>query len=1150
MNTNQIRKFATEARTELLKGVSNKLKAYFNEIGTPHIVPQRVQGGCLFGEQVQDETFYRAWQSLHQHIRLYGFKVTVENVAYTWFNRLVAINILTKNALAEPLLQFSNPTIRVPHIVEQARAGQLPEMNVETRRKLNELLDDDTKTFEQFSLLIDAYCISNPIINKCFGAVDDFSYLLLPNNILAQGGLVDRLNSTEYITDEDYRSPELIGWLYQFYISEKKDEVFAKKGKFESDEIPAATQIFTPNWIVKYMVQNSLGRIYLDTETYSALASNMKYLVQTEESGEKFVWTDVKELTCADLACGSGHILNECFDMLYDIYIEQGYSRRDAIESIFAHNLLGLDIDTRAKQMATFALLLKACRRDASFADAHAMPRVYDMPDPYPQKESLQETLSHFFLGGNPKMISETADAIKLFDEAKNLGSIMKFKISPSTREAIVRRLAEYRQAGHTDVDSLFRYLDIILALTDKYAALVMNPPYMGSGNMNPVLSKYVKSNYEEGKADLFSTFMILAINRLAPNGKYGMINMHSWMFLSSFEKLRESILTYQQIDSLLHLGPRTFDELSGEVVQNAAFVITKKKPTTTGVYYRLVDGKNCADKERMFNEAETSEKIYYPHIAQNNFDKIPGCPIGYWVSQTIIESISGNKISDYTFSDGQILTGDNNRFLRLFWEVNGQNVGKNKKWPLMTKGGTFRRWYGNTLHVVDFSEQAITHYKTDKSARLLNEKYWYREAVSWSVIAIGKPSFRYLPEGTLFNKVAYSIFFNNPTDKYLIVGVLNSKYAEYYLSIINPTLTTTIKDVSYIPCKLPLNVDLINKLVIQNIEFSKLDWDAHETSFEFEVNEFVSLSQEYKSNTLDNLFNLYKQIWGNRFIQLHKNEEELNKQFIACYDLVNELTHEVPLNEITILQQGEITIENDQIKWNDDVIVKQLISYAIGCWMGRYRLDKPGLHIAHPEPTEEEVVTYNYNGTDFEIDDDGIIPILTEDSNFADNAYHRLRDFLRIAFGEENLIENINFIQNALGKTIETYFIKDFWKDHKKMYQNRPIYWLFSSKKGAFQCLVYMHRMNAYTAEIVRTKYLLPHIDSLKLRIAELRANDAMLSTAQRRNMERLIKELDECNEYHERLHAVADQQIAFDLDDGVVVNYAKFGDVLAKIK
>lgn len=1160
MNTNQIRKFATEARILLLKGVSNSLRTFFSDSGEPIIVPKPVQGGCAFGAQTKDEAFLRRWQSLQHQITLHGFRWVVEQVAYTWFNRLVAINILAKNNLAEPMLQFANPALRVPYIVEQARAGHFPEMSAVDKAMLRELLNDDAKTFEQFSLLIGCYCTANPIILRCFGRVDDYSFLLLPSNILSEGEIVDMLNRSDLITDDDYRSPELIGWLYQFYISERKNEVFAKKGKFEADEIPAATQIFTPNWIVKYMVQNSLGRIYLDNEPYSELKERMQYLVPAEPSSEKFTFVDVRELTCADLACGSGHILNECFDLLYDIYIEQGYSRRDAVENIFAQNLIGIDIDTRAKQLTTFALLLKACRRDASFADAHAMPRVFDMPEPYRSDTDLRDTLRHFFLGGTPTQIDETAEAIALFDYAEDLGSIMRFNISPGTREAIVRRLAEYRASQIHTYDDLFPYFDVILALTDRYAALVMNPPYMGSGNMNATLSKYVKDEYEEGKADLFSVFMLLAIDRLLPNGKYGMINMQSWMFLSSFEKLRTRLLTENRIDNMLHLGPRTFDELSGEVVQNTAFVITNcEGKDATGAYYRLIDGKNCGDKERMFLEVREHDgnRIYYPNVSQQDFEKIPGCPIGYWVSEKVRETFTRNlPLSAVCKPTQGLATADNGRFLRSWIEVSQNRIGfgfenaasaarSQKKWFPCNKGGGQRKWYGNQSEVIDWEHdgEAIKNYP---GAVIRNEHCYYKESVAWNMISSGFLSFRYFPKGFILNNASNAITEGN---LYAILGYLSSPLTLKVANLINPTLNLSNGVVAKFPYVV-VETKEYESLVKQNIFISKQDWDAHETSWDFKENELVRIFNDNGWGTLDIVVSEYKREWERLFMQLHANEEELNRQFIEIYGLQDELTPDVPLDEITILQQGEIHIENNDIVWHNDDIVKQLISYAIGCWMGRYRLDKPGLHIAHPNPTAEEVCTYTYNGSELEIDDDGIIPILSADSQFADNACHRLRDFLRIAFGEENLLENINFIETCLGKSLEAYFIKDFWKDHKKMYQNRPIYWLFSSKKGAFQCLAYMPRMDAYTVERVRSKYLLPHMDWLTHRINELRANDAMLTTAQRKTAELLEKELSECREYHERLHYVADQQISFDLDDGVVVNYAKFGDILAKIK
>lgn len=1186
MNTNQIRKFATEARVHLLKGVSNSLRSFFRENGEPVIEPKPVQGGCAFGEQIKDEAFLRQWQSLQHQISLHGFRGVVEQVAYTWFNRFVAINILAKNNLAEPMLQFANTALRVPYIVEQARAGHFPEMSAADMATLRELLNNDALTYKQFSLLIGCYCTANPIIRRCFGRVDDYSFLLLPSNILFEGEIVDMLNRSDLITDDDYRSPELIGWLYQFYISERKDEVFAKKGKFEADEIPAATQIFTPNWIVKYMVQNSLGRIYLDNEPYSELKASMQYLVPAEPSSERFTFVDVKELTCADLACGSGHILNECFDLLYDIYIEQGYSRRDAVESIFAHNLIGIDIDTRAKQLATFALLLKACRRDATFADAHAMPRVLDMPEPYRSNISIRDTLHHFFLGGTPKQIDETAEAIALFDHAEDLGSIMRFNISPGTREAIVRRLAEYRASEISDFDGLFPYFDVILALTDKYATLIANPPYMGRGHMTDVLSNYLDKNYPNTKADLFATFMDMMIDKTAECGRTAFITMESWMFLSSFEKFRKDIVENYYISSLGHFGWH----IIGIAFGTAMTVIEKAKPNgRKGEYsYLTID-----DVDRNINIPYVFPKKdngRYAVISQSNFAKIPGSPIGYWVSEKIAFLFNNPLISDVAETRLGMATANNPLFVRLFWEVAFNNLKKDctnsidsqqssEKWYPYAKGGSYKKWYGNNECVVNWKNNgyAIRTY-SDENGKIrshnYNLDYIFKKGITWNALSSGKTSFRIM-ENSLFDNAGSSLFCNDAI-YYNLLGFLNSKLLPEIIPLINPTYNYQPGTIASIPF---LNIE-IRDVVNKNISISKEDWDAHETSWDFKQNELVKLggavshctdtsdqctkscddtSHLLSSNCdetphlltrLEDLMNAYKRKWERLFMQLHANEEELNCQFIEIYGLQDELTPDVPLDEITILQQGEIHIENNDIVWHDDVIAKQLISYAIGCWMGRYRLDKPGLHIAHPNPTAEEVCTYTHNGSEFEIDDDGIIPILSADSQFADNACNRLRDFLRIVFDEEDLQENINFIETCLGKSLEAYFIKDFWKDHKKMYQNRPIYWLFSSQKGAFQCLAYMHRMDAYTVERVRSKYLLPHMDWLTHRINELRADDAMLTTAQRKTAERLEKELAECREYHERLHYVADRQIAFDLDDGVVVNYAKFGDILAKIK
>lgn len=1199
MDTNRIKKFATEARNILKKGIAAKITSLgFDSKGNvqEQHKPQLMQGGSLWNGQLQTEGFYHRWMALYNRVNQKGIKEVYEEAAYTWFNRLMAIRILQKNGLCEGVMDYADAA-RTPQIVNEARTGNIPQMSEENRRHLMELLDDDTKVTEQFALLMTAWCQQNAIISACFGGIADYTELLLPNNILAEGGFVDMINHTEFIMDEEYQSPELIGWLYQFYISERKDEVFAKKGKFEADEIPAATQIFTPNWIVKYMVQNTVGRIYLDNNPWTAdeFKPKWKYLVTPTEPTPQdsiYRYDELTDLKVGDLACGSGHILNECFDLLYDLYISEGYSRREAIENIFQKNLTGIDLDTRAKQMATFALLLKASQKDQSFADAHVLPHVLSMPqcDRYTWRNLNGHFNCRYGLHCPEASAKELDAAFTLMEDADSLGSIMKFDVSDTTRLYIQQCIEQYEGDSMRDKSfkSFIHGLKLILSLTEKYSALVMNPPYMGSGNMNPQLSKYVKDNYEEGKADMFSVFMILAIDLLTQNGKYGMINMHSWMFLSSFEELRKHIINQQQIDNLLHLGPRTFDELSGEVVQNAAFVITKRIPTRVSTYFRLVDGKNCADKERMFIESNRIEYIYYPNISQSNFAKIPGCPIGYWLSAIFIDAFNNKLIDNVSEPRSGVMTGNDAQFTRLFFECSKKKIAVNMRtfdqaknsdyrWFIVTRGGGFRKWFGNYDLVNDLYKGGINITNGKGNYRLRDPKYYFLEGLTWNMISSTKPSFRYVPEGVLFGNSAPTLFANKGIDIYYLLGFLNTKVAYTYFNLINPTINVTKSDVGSLPYIYVQKS--INDIVKSNVSFTKQDWDAHETSWDFKRNELLSIDEEtYIQNinwqiekhfkatgkqicidpaapqfdSLEWCFEQYKEKWERMFTQLHENEEELNRQFIDIYGLQDELSPEVPQNEITILQQGEIKIEDNQIKWNNDVLMKQLISYAVGVWMGRYRLDKPGLNIAHPEPTDEELAPYNYQGTTVNIDDDGIIPILPQGCPFDDNLPNRIADFIRIAFGEEHLTENLNYMEKQLGMSIEQYVLKDFWKDHKKMYQNRPIYWLWASKKGAFKCITYMHRMDAYTAERVRSKYLLPYIEMLQNKVNDLSNRAAQLSTTERRQLDNYKKTLEECNEYHDRLQVLAEdtERTTFDLDDGVVVNYAKYGDVLAKLK
>ena len=1177
METNQIKKFAQEARKVLLEGIDNKLgllgfdkQGYIAEEkmpvrGTDHIV--------FMGKVITDMTFYDKWMSLRERIIEKGIKEVKEEAAYTWFNRFVAIRIMVKNGFTEPVLEYQSASLRLPRIVADARRGIYAPMSESDRASLMALLDNDALITEQFTLLIINYCHRNPILSACFGSMDDYTELLLPVNILAEGGFVDMLNHTEFITEDDYRQSELIGWLYQFYISEKKDEVFASfknKKKAEADDIPAATQIFTPNWIVKYMVQNTVGRIYLDNNPYAMdIKEQMKYLVEPAEptpAEAVFHYDDIHSLSVADLGCGSGHILNEAFDLLYSIYIEEGYNRRKAIEDIFRFNLLGVDLDTRAKQLAMFALLIKACQKDNSFLDAHCLPRVLDMSVASKVRRlnadgCVAELLTEFFAGANKELITETLDALVLMEQADNLGSIMKFELSETTRTAIAMRSREWKEIGtdNNKIKMLLSAFDIILALTDKYAALVMNPPYMGRGNMNDKLATYLDKNYPLAKQDLFATFMQVMIDKTIEKGFSSFITMESWMFLSSFEKLRKSIIENYYISSLGHFGWH----IIGIAFGTAMTVVQKTKCLgRRGEYsYLTIDDINRnINIPFVFPKKDNGR---YAIVSQQNFEKIPGSPIGYWVSEKIINLFSKDiSISKYSIARSGFSTGNNEAFIRNWHEVSINQIGfnindnasfiKSKcKYVPFTAGGIFRRWYGNVDSVVNWICPEKMH-----RPRTTYMNLYFKPAITWNAITSGNLSCRAYDSGFLFEHAAASLFVNEDYKSEYFLAYINTSVFKAILRILNPTLNNGAEIVSSVPIILS-NEDYILGIVQQNITISKTDWNAHETSWDFEenpllsyINKEIAEGETGKSYSISALYNLYTTDWEERFMQLHANEEELNRQFIEIYGLQDELTPDVPLDEVTILQQGEIKVGDNRIEFQPDVVVKQFISYAVGCMMGRYRLDKPGLHIAHPNPTDDEVCTYSYNGRNFTIDDDAIIPLMARDTVFTDNAGERFREFLKVALGEDTLTENLNFIEAALGKDIDTYFVKDFWKDHLSRYQRRPIYWLFASKKGAFQCITYMHRMNPYTVEQIRNKYLLPHIEYLGTRIAEMESRAATLSTKERKDMAKLQKDLEECREYHDRLHLVADKQIDFDLDDGVVVNYAKFEDVVVKLK
>ena len=1187
METTKLKRFATEARAKLRAGVATKIKSLgFDSDGNavPGSEPTRMVGGCTWNGQILPSAFAEQWEALRHRLQSKGLKEVVEEAAYTWFNRLMAIRILAMNGISEPVLRFVDEA-RTPKIVDDARQGRVIPMSDQQLQRLNRLFADPTRISEQFALLVTEFCHQTPILQACFGSLADYTELLLPNNILDKGGFIDMLNSADFITEDDYKSAELIGWLYQFYISDRKDEVFAKKGKVEADEIPAATQIFTPNWIVKYMVQNA---ILPQVRSNRLPEKDKKYLINDELPEEP---KKPKDLKVADLACGSGHILNECFDLLFDLYIASGYGRADAIESIFANNLIGIDIDERARQLATFALMLKACQKDESFADAHILPNILTAPEMPELVPNPKGYLPHFFLGNYDHEIDEAWEAVK---DAHTLGSIIKFNISPATRSKMEQKVNEWRREGEIShgIQAGLPIMDFILALTNSYDAIVMNPPYMGGGKMDNVLAKYVKEIYPDSKADLMTVFMEVAMNRTIPSGYWAMINLPSWMFLGSFEELRKKLVKNQQIIGLNQNGRGVFGSDFGSVT----FIIQNKIPYKKGQYRQLfVEHVQVRNNDTIHDLFLDSNFGKY-ETSQDYFQKIIGCPIGYWVSEKNFSLFENSTLKDIASPRQGLATGDNNRFLRYIWEIDKNKRGITK-WVPCSKGGPYRRWYGNIEYAVNWVNhgEEIKNFK-DSNGKLLsrpqNEKFYFSDnGITWSTISSGKPAFRFFEKDNLFETKGSVCFPLDSNRLHYILGYLNSPVVTYFLKLFSPTVDYHEGPLGRIPV---INGTVNEKLVSENISISKHDWDAHETSWDFMTNELVALSQEglgkitatINDEVIDQYFNMemlmteYKTKWEGLFYKLRSNEEELNRQFIKIYGLQDELTPDVPLDDVTILQQGEISIAKGDasnkekgisnknsaaeitpsllpvtcstIVWNHDVIIKQLLSYMVGVWMGRYRLDRPGLNIAHPDPTEEELASYQYgpDNATLRIDDDAIIPILPAGAPFEDNLSKYIADFVRIAWGETSQTDNLNFIEKCLGKKIEDYVQKDFWKDHKKMYQNRPIYWLFSSKKGAFKALVYVHRMHPYTVEQVRTRYLLKYMDWLRSEAQRLEIRDTDLTTAERRRLDRLRADIEECEEYHERLQVVAENAIPIDLDNGIPANHALFGDIVTKLK
>lgn len=1188
MNT---KTFAQQSRTILMDGVAKKLLYWgFSSKGAILETPQKISGGYSFrGEVGDDPDVLGLWDALKKAVQQKGIEVVVEEAAYTWFNRLMALRIMAKNDYEPSLIQNAEGLEHTPLLLQKARQGQYSFLNTAEQDRLKKTIGDYSKDQETFALLLVGYCHSNKMLNTVFGKLDDYTELLLPDNMLQDSGFLHLLNTTDAITDEEYKQVELIGWLYQFYISERKDEVFAsfkKKKKAEAKDISAATQIFTPNWIVKYMVENTVGKIWLDKHPDSPLKSEMKYLVETDVSSsmssraqsrdenaltdEKSIIKNVEKLTLLDPAVGSGHILVEGFDLLYQMYMEEYYTPEEAVESILKNNLYGLDLDVRAAQLANFAILLKAATKYRDVFTKGWLPNVYAMPE---SKEFSTQELKDFLGEEGKEYLEELDTAFRLMKQAKNLGSVMKLALSAEAYTYIQQRYQNLQKEEYLDINlesilqGLKAFIPILLILTKKFAAVVANPPYMGQKNMNAGLKDYIYANYPLSRSDLFAVFMETCLDLNLPKGLMGMINQHSWMFLSSYEKLRVNILDTYSIVSMLHLGSRTFEELSGEVVQTTAFVLENGRDIESATYFRLVDYKNVNGKEENFLKRNNE----YQNIPQINFSKIPGSPISYWASKEEINCFKTNNIRRYSPARIGMMTTDNKRFIREWTEVSYSQIcfefsdrrkaaNSNTKWFPYNKGGGFRKWFGNNNLIVNWQfggKEIIDNGMTS----FRGKNFYFKEGISWSFINSSNFGVRYKPNGFIFDIQGSSSF--PPTEGlFSFTAFLNSAVTLKFLGLVNPTLSFQGGNINSLPyyskeiLKNATTIDPISKL---SIEISKKDWDSRENSWDFEqsalLNEAINLEKAYASWQIDVFQDFFK---------LHTNEEELNRIFIDIYGLQEELTTEVLLKDITILQDElkKKGLEKLESKFRENgansielpidkaEVISQFISYAIGVFMGRYRLDKPGLHIAHPNPSAAEIVPYTYNGKTVTIDEDAILPLMGAQCNFSDDVLQQFNELLDIIWGSEQRTANINFIQDCLDKDLERFLVRDFYKYHCGMYKKKPIYWLFASPKGAFQVLVYMHRMNAFTVEKIRANYLLEHLKKLRSEETMLAANDSTLNTQEAKRLDQVRKDIIECETYDMELKDIADQQIEFDLDDGVTVNYAKFKTVVAKIK
>ena len=1155
MDKNAIKKYAVWARRELISRVSQRAALYeITDKDYGDASADSVLGRVMSAEEKHQR------QALIAQIREKGYEQVMEEIAYTWFNRFIALRFMEVNGyLPSRVRVFTDDENNFkPQILTEAINMELDGLDMEKVYALKNANDDDA--LFKYMLIVQCNALSS-ILPGMFQRISDYTELLFPDNLLREGSVIEQMISM--IPEEDWKDAvQIIGWLYQYYNSEKKDDVFAalkKNVKITKENIPAATQLFTPDWIVRYMVENSLGRLWVEGHPNDELKSQWKYYLeeaeqepevqaQLAEIRKEYAALTPNQLKVIDPCSGSGHILVYMFDVLMQIYESYGYTTREAVASIVENNLYGLDIDDRAAQLAYFAVMMKARQYDRRFFSRGIQPHVYAIAE----SNHMDSFALEYFCNGDAKLKKTMDTIISELHDAKEYGSILT--VTSQDWSALYARFAEIKEDIHISREAALRELLPLVqtaeALAQKYDTVVTNPPYMGSSGMSAKLSNYVKKNYPDSKSDLFAVFIEKCGQMPEKNGYQAMITQHAWMFLSSFEKLRAKILR-TDIVNMAHLGARAFEEIGGEVVQTTSFVVRKSHIADyKGEYCRLIEPTTQQGKEDMFLAGENR------YIAdQTNFSKIPGSPVAYWVQDRTFTLFDKAHIENYFNSRVGLMTTDNDRFLRFFWEVkdssicfdahnNNDCIESRKKWFPHNKGGSYRKWAGNRDYVVDWEncgekikETAIKKYpylKGNPNFVVHDDGYYFHENISWSEIAVGNLAFRYYPNGFTFNVKGMSAFSKSEYSLFAVLAFANTKVADYLAHIINPSISFGVNSFGKIPF-LPAD-DTAEQFAQKNVQLSEVDWDSFETSWDFKRHPLLR-----KVPTIAEAFEQWQAECDDRFNRLKANEEELNRIFIDIYGLQDELTPEVEDKDVTVRKAD---LGRD---------IRSFISYAVGCMFGRYSLDVDGLAYAGGEWDASKYAS-------FAADKDNSIPIC-DDEYFEDDIVGLFVKFVKTVYGADTLDENLKFIADALGgkgapkEVIRNYFLNDFYADHCKIYQKRPIYWLFDSgKKNGFKALIYMHRYREDTIARIRTDYVHEQQGRYRTAIADLESRIANADTGSRvkltKQLTKLQNQAEELRVYEEKIHHLADQMIRIDLDDGVKHNYAIFQDVLAKIK